>query len=62
MLCNIPSIVVYVFAFVGEKVFEKRVVDVPVDNDQPFPQAHGAYWRNKDTWSAIVNALVEVLR
>ncbi|MGW4754347.1 hypothetical protein [Streptomyces chartreusis] len=34
-------------------VFRGRVRDVRVDNGQPFPQAHSAYWDNKTVWDAV---------
>lgn len=44
-------------SYVGEGVFPERVVDVKVDNKQPFPEAHGAYWANKETWDVIEEVL-----
>ena len=44
-------------SYVGEGVFPERVKDVKVDNRQPFPEAHGAYWANKETWDAIMKVL-----
>ncbi len=44
-------------AFIGEKLFGHRVEDAQVDNNQPFPYAHSAYWNNKATWEAIVRRL-----
>ena len=44
-------------SYVGEEVFPAKVVDVKVDNRQPFPAAHGAYWANKETWDAIEKVL-----
>jgi hypothetical protein len=46
-----------VLAFVGKRLFGQKVDDVLVDNDQPFPQTHSAYWRNKETWEAIARKL-----
>lgn len=54
-------------AFVCEEVFgqvennEQRVQDVQVNNKQPFPLVHSAYWQNKDTWKAITQKICEVL-
>lgn len=39
--------------YVGQDVFPGRVRDVPVDNRQPFPQAHSAYWGNSAVWAAV---------
>ncbi len=44
-------------SYVGEGVFPEKVVDVKVDNRQPFPAAHGAYWANEETWDAIEKVL-----
>jgi hypothetical protein len=38
-------------------IFPGRVVDVLVNNQQPFPEAHGAYWANDETWKAIAEFL-----
>ncbi len=39
--------------YVGRGVFPGRVSDVEVDNRQPFPQAHSAYWGNRAVWEAV---------
>lgn len=39
-------------------LFKGRVLDVQVDNGEPFPEAHGAYWGNRtQVWPAIADAL-----
>jgi hypothetical protein len=40
-------------SYIGAGVFPKRVRDHRVDNGQPFPQAHSAYWRNDGVWEPI---------
>jgi hypothetical protein len=40
-------------AYVGAPMFPSRVRDVEVDNGQPFPQAHSAYWTNRQVWDAV---------
>jgi len=40
-------------SYVGAELFPGRMRDVEVDNGQPFPVAHGAYWSNPATWSAV---------
>ena len=40
-----------------EGLFSGKIIDVQVDNQQPFPEAHGAYWANEQTWSAIEKVL-----
>lgn len=44
-------------SFVGEKIFPGRVTDREVDNRQPFPQAHSAYWANHQVWDTIASWL-----
>ena len=45
----------------AEPVFgADRVRDVVVDNRQPFPASHGAYWKNKAVWAAVAELLREV--
>ena len=40
-------------SYIGEGLFPGRVMDQRVDNGQPFPQAHSAYWRNDAVWQHI---------
>jgi hypothetical protein len=40
-------------SYIGAGVFPGRVTDQRVDNGQPFPQAHSAYWRNDAVWQHI---------
>ena len=40
-------------SYIAAGVFPGRVKDVEVDNRQPFPQAHSAYWTNSEIWDAI---------
>lgn len=40
-------------SYVGARVFAGRVEDVEVDNGQPFPVSHSAYWENDDVWLAV---------
>ena len=44
-------------SFVGAKLFPDRITDREVDNRQPFPQAHNAYWANHRVWDAIASWL-----
>lgn len=44
-------------SYVGAEVLGARVKDVPVDNGQPFPQSHSAYWSNPDVWEAVTEVL-----
>lgn len=47
-------------SFIGGGVFADRVQDILVDNKQPFPNSHGAYWTNKATWKAIVERIKKI--
>jgi hypothetical protein len=42
-----------ILSYVGAGVLGDRVEDVEVDNRQPFPYSHSAYWTNADVWKAI---------
>ena len=44
-------------SYIGELVFKGRVTDVEVNNGQPFPESHGAYWRNPTVWDAIADRI-----
>jgi hypothetical protein len=45
-------------SYIGAPLFPGRVEDVPVNNKQPFPQSHSAYWANPKVWDAIVPRLL----
>ncbi|MBJ7297072.1 MAG: hypothetical protein JHC73_12315 [Dolichospermum sp.] len=40
-------------SYIGGNIFPS-VQDILVDNQQPFPQSHSAYWSNKATWKGIL--------
>lgn len=44
-------------SYVGRGVFPGRVTDVEVDNREPFPASHSAYWFNDAVWAVIKEAL-----
>jgi hypothetical protein len=44
-------------SYIGELVFKGCVTDVEVNNGQPFPESHGAYWRNPMVWDAIADRI-----
>ena len=48
-----------ILSYVGDRqgLFPGRIKDVKVNNQQPFPESHGAYWYNKETWDAILEEL-----
>ncbi|PDW03662.1 hypothetical protein [Candidatus Viridilinea mediisalina] len=40
-------------SFVGAAIFPNRIEDHQVDNRQPFPNAHSAYWSNARLWDSL---------
>jgi hypothetical protein len=44
-------------SYIGAGVFPDRVEDLLVDNKQPFPESHSAYWGNQTMWNAIEQRL-----
>lgn len=48
-----------ILSYVGDcpGLFLGKIRDVQVDNKQPFPESHGAYWYNSATWDAILQEL-----
>jgi hypothetical protein len=40
-------------SYVGSAVFGEHVTDIEVDNGQPFPESHGAYFSNRSVWTAV---------
>ena len=44
-------------SYIGGPLFPGRVEDIAVNNRQPFPQSHSAYWANPKVWDAIVPRL-----
>ena len=44
-------------SFVGRGVFGAKVTDKEVNNGQPFPQSHSAYWSNDAVWKTIKECL-----
>ena len=45
-------------SYLGVPIFGvDRVRDVKVDNGQPFPESHSAYWANLKVWDAILEFL-----
>jgi hypothetical protein len=47
-------------SYKAEDVFglsETTVKDIEVNNKQPFPESHSAYWDNDETWNALANHL-----
>ncbi|MDB9345401.1 hypothetical protein PN456_19765 [Nodularia spumigena CS-586/05] len=44
-------------SYIGGNIFPNKVQDILVDNQQPFPRSHGAYWTNRATWKAIVSRI-----
>lgn len=46
-----------ILSYVGASVLGDRITDVRVDNGQPFPQAHSAYWSNPKLWDEVSRVL-----
>lgn len=46
-----------ILSYVGAGVLGGGVRDVSVDNGQPFPQSHSAYWTNPALWDAVAEAV-----
>lgn len=45
-------------SYKAQDIFAGRAMDVRVDNGQPFPESHGAYWHNDaEVWSEIKRVL-----
>jgi hypothetical protein len=44
-------------SYIGNSVFKSRVTDIAVDNGQPFPESHSAYWHNPSVWEAIARGV-----
>lgn len=42
-----------ILSYLAAPLFGERVVDVAVNNGQPFPQSHSAYWTNPAVWHEI---------
>ncbi|MRH89606.1 hypothetical protein GFY24_19520 [Nocardia sp. SYP-A9097] len=40
-------------SYTGSGVFDGRVVDIRVDNGEPFVASHSAYWSNDAVWESI---------
>jgi hypothetical protein len=47
-------------SYIGGNIFPEKVQDILVDNKQPFPKSHGAYWRNKGMWKAIIGRIKQL--
>lgn len=47
-----------VLSYQGHELFGDIIVDRKVDNGQPFPDAHSAYWRNEECWKHIKSFLI----
>lgn len=43
-----------ILSYIGEKLFPGKVRDFRVDNQQPFPESHSAYWGNPVVWNEIL--------
>lgn len=41
-------------SYIGSGLFNAKITDVEVDNGQPFPRCHSAYWWNEQTWDVVL--------
>jgi hypothetical protein len=41
-------------SYQGDRVFRGRVKDFRVDNREPFPESHSAYWSNPEVWKIVL--------
>jgi hypothetical protein len=46
-----------ILSYIGEELFSGKITDKHIDNNQPFPECHGAYWQTKETWRVIFELL-----
>ena len=44
-------------SYIGAGIFGSKVTDFEVDNRQPFPNSHGAYWNNSVVWERIIKKI-----
>jgi hypothetical protein len=44
-------------SYIGANIFGPKVIDIEVDNRQPFPYSHSAYWSNQTMWDTIIKKL-----
>ncbi|MDH6455509.1 superfamily II DNA or RNA helicase [Streptomyces sp. SAI-119] len=42
-------------SFIAAPLFPNAATDIEVDSQQPFPQAHSAYWQNPNVWETVSN-------
>ncbi len=51
-----------ILSYIGDRegLFPGRVEDVEVDNQQPFPEAHSAYWYTESTWKTILEKISRI--
>lgn len=47
-------------SYIGAGIFGHRVTDLEVDNKQPFPRSHSAYWTNDTAWDAIIDRIKQL--
>jgi len=46
-----------ILSYIGEELFPGKITDKHIDNKQPFPESHGAYWQTEETWNVIFELL-----
>jgi hypothetical protein len=50
-----------ILSYVGAKLFGNRIMDIEMQNGQPFPDSHSAYWDNNALYAKI-KAKIEEMR
>jgi hypothetical protein len=50
-----------ILSYVGAKLFGNRIMDIEMQNGQPFPDSHSAYWDNNALYAKI-KARIEEMR
>lgn len=43
--------------YAASEIFDRKAMDLEVDNGQPFPASHSAYWQNDVAWGEIARIL-----
>jgi hypothetical protein len=44
-------------SYIGAGVFGSKVIDFEVNNRQPFPRSHSAYWSNSVMWNEVIKKI-----
>jgi hypothetical protein len=44
-------------SYIGAEIFGAKITDFEVNNRQPFPYSHSAYWSNPKVWNEIIKRI-----